>query len=40
MRMRNGHENDNVRSLLPSMHHSAENGSGTYFVDASMKLGT
>jgi len=38
--MRNGHENDNVRSLLPTERNDAKKGLGRYFIDTSMKLGT
>jgi len=38
--MRNGYENENMRSLLLTERLSTKNGPGRYFVDTSMKIGT
>jgi len=38
--MRNGYENENMRSLLPTERLSAKKGLGRHFVDTSMKLDT
>jgi len=38
--MRNGHENDDVRGLLPTERNNAKKGPGRYFINTSMKHGT
>ena len=38
--MRNGIENDSVRSLLQTECHSAKSGHGRCFVDTNMTFGT